>query len=602
MAASAAAPREAQQARRGQDVQEALARAQVLRAQARAEAGDLGKWAEARAVARQARALAEGGPVAPGVVEGIDTLLRELTDEEKDRQMVARVEGILLPQAEVKDNLFDTGVADPRYAEAFRWYGVDVEALPVEEAARRVRGSAIRETLLAALHNWAWYKPADGAGRTKLWAVADSADDSPWRRRLRQAWQQKDPARLKQLAGDAQALQQPPPVLALLGEALHVAGLPEEAADFLRRAQRLHPADFWINHHLGFVLFGKLRQPAEARPYFQAALALRPGSAGVHSNLGVVLMGQGDLSGAAASFRKALDLDPKYFWAHLHLGVALFNQGDARGAVESYRGALALEPKDVRASYDLGNALWVLGDLPGAAASYRSALQLDPKHAEAHCNLGHILLRQGNFRAALAEYQTGHDLGARRKDWSYSSAQWVRGCERLLELEGRLPAFLKGEVQPTGPAERIDLGELCHCKGLHAASVRFFAEAFAADANLANNLRAGYRYRAACSAALIGCGQGKETGRSDDAERARLRRQALEWLRADLARWARQVDAGTLKDRGQLQALLHWQLDPALAGVRDRDPLGTLPAAERAAWQQLWADVAATLAKGRNLK
>src|SRR5262249_36873191 len=89
-----------QQARRSQEVQDALARAAGLREQARAGAGDGGKGAEARAVARRAEALAEGGPVAPGLAERVGALLRELDEEEADRRLVARVEEVRLLQAE----------------------------------------------------------------------------------------------------------------------------------------------------------------------------------------------------------------------------------------------------------------------------------------------------------------------------------------------------------------------------------------------------------------------------------------------------------------------------------------------------------------------
>src|SRR5262249_44741887 len=56
-------------------------------------------------------------------------------------------------------------------------------------------------------------------------------------------------------------------------------------------------------------------------------------------------------------------------------------------------------------------------------------------------------------------------------------------------------------------------------------------------------------------------------------------------------------------ERARLRLGLHpWQGDPALTGVRDAGPLATLPPAERAAWQQLWADVAATVARARETK
>ena len=39
------------------------------------------------------------------------------------------------------------------------------------------------------------------------------------------------------------------------------------------------------------------------------------------------------------------------------------------------------------------------------------------------------------------------------------------------------------------------------------------------------------------------------------------------------------------------QVLRHWQKDPDLASVRDKEALAQLPEAERAAWQELWAEV-----------
>ena len=80
-------------------------------------------------------------------------------------------------------------------------------------------------------------------------------------------------------------------------------------------------------------------------------------------------------------------------------------------------------------------------------------------------------------------------------------------------------------------------------------------------------------------------------------EAPRLRRQALEWLRADLVGRTRSLEGATPEDAIRLQSVLRtWQFNPALAGVREADRLATLPATERAAWQHLWADVATSLA------
>jgi hypothetical protein len=104
------------------------------------------------------------------------------------------------------------------------------------------------------------------------------------------------------------------------------------------------------------------------------------------------------------------------------------------------------------------------------------------------------------------------------------------------------------------------------------------------------------RYNAACAASLAAAGKGKEAAKLDPNERARWRRQAVAWLRADLARWTRQLDTNQSPARAAVrQELRHWQRDPDLAGIRDAGPLAKLPADEQAACKKLWAEVQALL-------
>jgi hypothetical protein len=87
-------------------------------------------------------------------------------------------------------------------------------------------------------------------------------------------------------------------------------------------------------------------------------------------------------------------------------------------------------------------------------------------------------------------------------------------------------------------------------------------------------------------------GQGKDAHKLNDEERARLRPQALDWLRADLAAWARVTDRTLV-----LRTLKRWRQDADLTSVRDPEGLAKLPQAEREAWCQLWSDVADLLQK-----
>ena len=118
---------------------------------------------------------------------------------------------------------------------------------------------------------------------------------------------------------------------------------------------------------------------------------------------------------------------------------------------------------------------------------------------------------------------------------------------------------------------------------------------------LADDRRAQHRYNAACAAARAACGQGKDDPPPDDAAKARLRRQALDWLHAELEAWrplTLTVEPGSKE--AVVKTLKNWKTDPDLAGLRDPEHLAKLPQEEREAFQRLWADVDALLAKAED--
>src|SRR5436190_17829465 len=95
-------------------------------------------------------------------------------------------------------------------------------------------------------------------------------------------------------------------------------------------------------------------------------------------------------------------------------------------------------------------------------------------------------------------------------------------------------------------------------------------------------------YNAACAAALA-AGQGTDGPKPDEAARARLRGQALDWLKAERAAWAKVLDAGEAQARPVVKRRLeHWRADSDLASVQDADALAKLPEAEQKGWQSLW--------------
>jgi hypothetical protein len=108
---------------------------------------------------------------------------------------------------------------------------------------------------------------------------------------------------------------------------------------------------------------------------------------------------------------------------------------------------------------------------------------------------------------------------------------------------------------------------------------------------LAEDLDAWHRYNAACAAVLAAAGQDSGAVKLEHKERARLRQQALDWLKADLAAWTKLAEGTAPQRQVARQKLTHWQADADLASVRDKPALVKLPAAERDAWRKLWADV-----------
>jgi hypothetical protein len=105
---------------------------------------------------------------------------------------------------------------------------------------------------------------------------------------------------------------------------------------------------------------------------------------------------------------------------------------------------------------------------------------------------------------------------------------------------------------------------------------------------------------AACAAARADCGQGRDAADLDETSRAGFRRQALDWLRADLEAWRRLLEQEPEKTPWTIASdLQRWLWDVHFAGMRGAEALGRLPEAERPAWQKLWADLADTLARAR---
>ncbi|HEY7423919.1 MAG TPA: protein kinase [Gemmataceae bacterium] len=281
------------------------------------------KWSEALSAVRRAQ----------GVLGGFGAeaaLKQQIAQRGRDVEMAQRLEETRLQYTTVKDGHFDWDACIASYAAAFQWYGLDVENLEPAEAGERIRAQSIHRQLVTALDHWAFLLTnRNDRDRVKqLLAVARAADPDPWRDRLRDYLEGKDPKALSELVASAQPDELPPATAVVLAKLTRETPEAERVAILLRQLWRRHPNDFWVNHELAYCLqFLRTPRLEEAIPFYTAAIALRPQSPGVHINLGYALHDKGHLDEAIAEYREAIQIQKDYVMAHLNLGYALRDKG-----------------------------------------------------------------------------------------------------------------------------------------------------------------------------------------------------------------------------------------------------------------------------------
>jgi serine/threonine-protein kinase len=264
------------------------------------------------------------------------------------------------------------------------------------------------------------------------------------------------------------------------------------------------------------------------------------------------------------------------------LGYYRFVQGLADYRQERFEPAIATMRGEVPSAKPEGNASTVLGPAPKLVLAM--ALHQSGKAAEA--------------RKTLAAAVVGHDWSPAKvhnqDDWIFHVLR--REAEGLILPE--LPAFFDGKYQPKDNDERLAMFGACQFLGLHRAAARLYADVFAADPKLMDDLNARHRYHAARAAVQVGCGRGADEAGANEAERAAWRKQGLKWLRGDLANWIGWLDRDFANQRvNARQALTRWREDPELACVRDEAELQKLPPDERKEFAALWSDVNALIAR-----
>jgi serine/threonine protein kinase/Flp pilus assembly protein TadD len=448
------------------------------------------KWPEALEAAKRAE-----GFLAAGASE---SLCRRVAELGKDLEMVLRLDEIWLPSPRSgSEGAHDDRKADALYAEAFRNYGIDVDALDPAEASRRIRGRTIRLELAVALDCWAdrrqqglqtrdvvrdgWPDdrvpmPASSAASWKrLIAVARAADPDERRDQVRAALEERDRKMLCKLAASAEMTNLPVQTLSVVCRHLD----DQYGQPILRRAQLENPD----NYHINFQLAWGNPDPDETIRFYTAALAIRPRNAAAAYFLGMALRRRGNFDQAISLFRRAIALDSNFEAPYQGIVETLQRLGKRDEAMAEIRAAVAAKPENAPLN---NNIAWMLATCAGpqfrdhrlAVELGRRAVQLAPNEGNYWNTLGAANYRTGNWKDSIAALEKSMTLrkGGDSYDWFFlAMACWQLGRHdearrwydrAVLWMEKRDPnhhelrlfraeaAALLGLAEPAAPAQK----------------------------------------------------------------------------------------------------------------------------------------------------
>jgi serine/threonine protein kinase/Flp pilus assembly protein TadD len=326
------------------------------------------KWAEGLVAVRRAEVLLESRG-------GGDALRRRARDLRRDLDMIANLEDTRL--------LYRRNESIPgNYAKAFRTYGIDVETLDPQQAGQLVRKQPICRELITALDLWAvermlrYEQTKDDTIKgnwNQLLRVARLAKADDRQSQVYLAIEREDADALSGLARVDTVMTLPPSTLVLLATALHRLGAKREALDLLRKAQRRHPGDYWVNH----VLATRSESPEDQVRFYSAALAVIPQCPYSQARVARAFRARGMLDEAVALYREAVRVGPDYPQFHADLANVLVEKGLLDEAIAEYKEVIRLDKDSVGAHSNLGLALQRKGRLDEAIAEFQEAIRLD---------------------------------------------------------------------------------------------------------------------------------------------------------------------------------------------------------------------------------
>ena len=271
------------------------------------------------------------------------------------------------------------------------------------------------------------------------------------------------------------------PALAGLGILAYQHGRADEAASLFARGVRFRPELAALRANLGEAL-RILKNYDAAADHLRRALALDPAQPDAWNTQGLLALDQGRNAEAEDAFRAAIRLRPEFAAAYINLGNALCESGRPDEAAEVLRSALRIEPDNPGALTSLAKILIETEDpelLDEAESLCRRALVLAPRLPQAINNLGNVLRIQGRFDEARACYQRALQWDPRRVMPRLNWGRLLQECGRYEEAAG---LYAEAEALEPNPARfHVNCGSLAAEREDHDEAARHYRLALGAD-------------------------------------------------------------------------------------------------------------------------
>jgi eukaryotic-like serine/threonine-protein kinase len=318
---------------------------------------------------------------------------------------------------------------------------------------------------------------------------------------------------------------------------------------------------------------------SEARRYYQRALEIREKAV--------------EKTPSVLEYRRDLALSYRGFGS-------LLIRTDQQAAKDAYEKALRLLEGIVNESPSISdNHYWlaaILMDLSNI--EFQLAIESDAKK--------HILEAEDHNKIAMASspnsirYQELQKkifkkmLSCQAPEFSSRAmaglSQMVKSEPGASFLESRISTILNSESTKE-LSELLSVAEYCYRTFRYALAAQLYGAAIELEPTVTGDRKSEVRYNAACCAALAANGRGYLEP-LEDQTKDQFRRQAIAWLRSELADWKKELEANSLMNQKFIfNSLTHWKSDSDLAGLREPVYLEKLVDGEVQECHSLWKEV-----------